>query len=343
MSAARIRSGRMIVLLALGLALRLVEPAAAHDVGLARAILEEQADGRYVLEVDLDSAPAGSFAPPVLPERCAAEPAAGAARPDAVRVRYVFHCRGQRLMASDVLQLPWQRQGALIAARWLDGSSAQHFFSRGGAGIEVPLAALSAGSGSVADAAGRYLGLGVEHILRGVDHLLFVLGLLLIVRGPWMLIKTVTAFTLAHSLTLALATLGLVAVPSRPVEAAIALSIVFLAAEILRARQGRIGLTHRFPWLIAFAFGLLHGLGFAGALAEVGLPAGEIPLALLFFNLGVEIGQLMFIAAVVSARWAARRLAAVWPAWAEPLPAYVIGTVASVWFIERVSAIAFAS
>ena len=160
----------------------------------------------------------------------------------------------------------------------------------GGAGIEVPLAALRAGSGSAADAARRYLALGVEHILLGIDHLLFVLGLLLIVRGPWLLITTVTAFTLAHSLTLALATLGLVAVPSAPVEAAIALSIVFLAAEILRARQGRIGLTHRLPWLIAFGFGLLHGLGFAGALAEIGLPAGEIPLALLFFNLGVEVG-----------------------------------------------------
>jgi DMSO/TMAO reductase YedYZ heme-binding membrane subunit len=157
-----------------------------------------------------------------------------------------------------------------------------------------------------------------------------------------MLIKTVTAFTVAHSLTLALATLGLVEVPSRPVEAAIALSIVFLAVEILRARQGRIGLTYRFPWLIAFAFGLLHGLGFAGALAEIGLPAGEIPLALLFFNLGVEIGQLMFIAAVSSVRWAARRLEVAWPAWVGPLPAYVIGTVASFWLIERVSTIAFA-
>ena len=170
-----------------------------------------------------------------------------------------------------------------------------------------------------------------------------MLGLLLIVRGPWMLIKTVTAFTVAHSLTLALATLGLVEVPSRPVDAAIALSIVFLAAEILRARQGRIGLTHAFPWLIAFAFGLLHGLGFAGALAEIGLPAAEIPLALLFFNLGVEVGQLMFIAAVLSLRWAVRRLEIAWPGWAEPLPAYLIGTVAAFWFIERAIVLAWAS
>lgn len=343
MSAARIWSGCMIVLLALGIALGLVGPAAAHDVGVARATLEEQADGRYVLEVDLGSAPAESFAPPRLPERCAHEPAAGAARPDAASVRYVFRCQGQALNASDVLHLAWHRQGVMMTARWQDGSTGRRFFTSSGAGIEVPLAALRASSGSIADAARRYLLLGVEHILLGIDHLLFVLGLLLIVRGPWMLIKTVTAFTVAHSLTLALATLGLVEVPSRPVEAAIALSIVFLAVEILRARQGRIGLTHRFPWLIAFAFGLLHGLGFAGALAEIGLPAGEIPLALLFFNLGVEIGQLLFVAAVLSVRWAARRLEVAWPAWVGSLPAYAIGSVASFWLIERVSAIAFAS
>ena len=340
MSAAR---AWMVVLLTLGFGLRLVAPVAAHDIGVARATLEEQADGRYVLEVDPGSAPADVFAPPRLPERCTYEPAAGAARPEVASVRYVFRCQGRPLKAGDVLHLAWHRQGVLIAARWQGGSSARQFFTSSGAGIEVPLDALRASSGSVADTARRYLALGVEHILLGIDHLLFVLGLLLIVRGPWMLIKTVTAFTIAHSLTLALATLGLVEVPSRPVEAAIALSIVFLAVEILRARRGRIGLTHRFPWLIAFAFGLLHGLGFAGALAEIGLPAGEIPPALLFFNLGVEIGQLMFIAAVWSVRWAARRLEVAWPAWVEPLPAYAIGTVASFWLIERVSTIAFAS
>jgi hypothetical protein len=170
-----------------------------------------------------------------------------------------------------------------------------------------------------------------------------VLGLLLIVRGPWMLIKTITAFTLAHSLTLALATLGLVDVPARPVDAAIALSIVFLAAEILHARQGRAGLTYHWPWLIAFAFGLLHGLGFANALTSVGLPQAEIPLALLFFNLGVEIGQLLFVGLFLSFSWAFRRLEIAWPARLEPLPAYAIGTVASFWFMERVSAIALAS
>ena len=145
-----------------------------------------------------------------------------------------------------------------------------------------------------------YFVLGVEHILLGIDHLLFVLGLLLLVGSPKRLIVTVTAFTVAHSITLAAATLGFVHVPQAPVEAVIALSVMFVAAEILRAAHGRASLTARAPWLVAFVFGLLHGLGFAGALREVGLPQTDIPLALLFFNVGVEVGQLAFIAVVVA-------------------------------------------
>ena len=146
----------------------------------------------------------------------------------------------------------------------------------------------------------RISSLGVEHILLGVDHLLFVLALLLLTTGTWQLVKTVTAFTVAHSITLGLATLGFVHVPSKPVEAVIALSIVFVAAEIIRARRGQIGLAAKLPWIVAFTFGLLHGFGFAGALSEVGLPEGHIPVALLFFNLGVEAGQLVFVAVVLS-------------------------------------------
>lgn len=203
----------------------------------------------------------------------------------------------------------------------------------------MPLAALQAGSGSWLDAARRYTALGIEHILLGIDHLLFVLGLLLLVRGGWMLVKTITAFTLAHSITLGLATLGFVQVPSRPVEAAIALSIVFVAVEVVHARQGRLGLAARHPWVVAFAFGLLHGFGFAGALAEIGLPPGEIPVALLFFNVGVEFGQLLFVGLVLGVKLALDRLRIAWPAWAEALPAYAIGTVAAYWFIERAGAI----
>ena len=188
------------------------------------------------------------------------------------------------------------------------------------------------------EVAGTYLGLGIEHILTGIDHLLFVLALLLLTTGTWRLLKTVTAFTVAHSITLALATLGLAHVPSKPVEAVIALSIVFVAAEILHARRGRIGLAARMPWIVAFTFGLLHGFGFAGALSEVGLPAGQIPVALLFFNLGVEAGQLLFIAAVLALVAGARRVRVAWPRWAELVPPYAIGSVAMVWVIQRVIA-----
>ncbi|MDX1374166.1 MAG: HupE/UreJ family protein, partial [Burkholderiales bacterium] len=186
--------------------------------------------------------------------------------------------------------------------------------------------------------AGTYLGLGVEHILLGIDHLLFVLALLLLTRGTWRLVKTVTAFTVAHSITLALAALGVVHVPQAPVEAVIALSIVFVAAEILRARAGREGIAARAPWIVAFAFGLLHGFGFAGALAQTGLPEGHIPLALLFFNLGVEAGQLLFIAAVLSAIALIRNVRFTLPRWSASVTPYAIGSLAMFWVIQRVAA-----
>ena len=187
-----------------------------------------------------------------------------------------------------------------------------------------------------------YLVLGVEHILFGVDHLLFVLALLILVKGWRKLIGTITAFTVAHSITLAAATFGFVHVPGQPVEATIALSVVFVACEIVHRRQGRSGLTEMWPWVIAFSFGLLHGLGFAGALREVGLPQNAIPLALLFFNVGVEIGQLLFIAAVLSiaavARWLAGRAAIPQPAWAWRVAPYSIGGIAAFWMIQRIAA-----
>jgi hypothetical protein len=186
-----------------------------------------------------------------------------------------------------------------------------------------------------------YLILGVEHILLGIDHLLFVLALLILVKGTGRLTATVTAFTVAHSLTLAGATLGFVHVPGPPVEAAIALSIVFVASEIMHRHQGRTGLTERFPWLVAFSFGLLHGFGFAGALSEVGLPQAAIPVALLFFNVGVELGQLLFIASVLVvialARQVIRCSGAEQPIWAWRIPPYAIGSVAMFWVIQRIA------
>jgi hydrogenase/urease accessory protein HupE len=186
-----------------------------------------------------------------------------------------------------------------------------------------------------------YTVLGIEHILTGFDHLLFVLALVILVKGVRRLIATITAFTLAHSLSLVAATLGWVHVPGPPVEACIALSIVFVAGEIIHSRAGNPGITERYPWLVAFTFGLLHGLGFASALAEVGLPPLSIPIALFFFNVGVEIGQLLFIAAIFAVttcvRWAARRLAVRAPSWVWRIPPYAIGGIASYWVLERIS------
>jgi hydrogenase/urease accessory protein HupE len=184
-----------------------------------------------------------------------------------------------------------------------------------------------------------YLAHGIEHILSGFDHLLFVLALVLIVPTRRMLLATITAFTLAHSLTLALATLGFVYVPGPPVEAAIALSILLLATEIVHGERGAIGLTARWPWVVAFAFGLLHGFGFAGALTEVGLPEGDIPLALFAFNVGVECGQLAFVAAILglasAVRWVPRGASTARRA-LRTAP-YAIGTLAAFWFFERLA------
>jgi len=181
-----------------------------------------------------------------------------------------------------------------------------------------------------------YTGLGIEHILLGVDHLLFVFALLLIVTGWRRLVGTITAFTLAHSITLFAATLGWVHVPQAPVEAVIALSILFLATEIIHNRQGKPGMAKRFPWLVAFIFGLLHGFGFAGALAEIGLPEQSIPLALLFFNVGVELGQLLFVAVVVSVGWVLRKLVAEKALQGgEVAASYLIGSLSAYWVIER--------
>jgi hydrogenase/urease accessory protein HupE len=185
--------------------------------------------------------------------------------------------------------------------------------------------------------AGAYVMHGVEHILFGFDHLLFVLALILIVRSGRILLLTITAFTVAHSITLSLATLGVVHVPGPPVEASIALSILLLACEIVRLQHGQTTLTSRWPWLVAFTFGLLHGFGFASALTEIGLPQGDIPLALLTFNIGVEIGQLIFIGLVLGVMALASRvnLPPALERHALPVATYAIGSVAAFWFIDR--------
>lgn len=187
------------------------------------------------------------------------------------------------------------------------------------------------------EVAGTYTLLGIEHILKGVDHLLFVLSLLILVNGTARLLTTITAFTLAHSITLAGATLGFFSVPGPPVEAVIALSIVFVASEILRGYQGHPGLTARYPWVVSFTFGLLHGFGFASALSEVGLPGSAIPVALLFFNVGVELGQLIFVSAVFAFIAVFRLLPLKLSPWAYKIAPYAIGSLAMFWVIQRVS------
>jgi hydrogenase/urease accessory protein HupE len=182
-----------------------------------------------------------------------------------------------------------------------------------------------------------YMTLGVEHILGGVDHLLFVLGLLLIVESRLVLIKTITAFTVAHSATLAAATLEWLHVAQPPVEAVIALSILFLATELVKQRHGHAGLMKRYPWIVAFLFGLLHGFGFASALRAVGLPEGDIPLALFTFNAGVEVGQLMFVSVVLLSLAALRRLSIRVPGWAVSLPGYGVGATAAFWWMQRMA------
>jgi len=183
--------------------------------------------------------------------------------------------------------------------------------------------------------AGTYFGLGVEHILGGIDHLMFVLGLILILTTWRQLAFAITAFTLAHSITLALATFQIISVPQPPVEAVIALSIMFLATEYAHQLKGTKGWTSRRPWLVSFSVGLLHGLGFAKALSEVGLPQTEVPMALLTFNLGVEAGQLAFVGVVLAIFFLGSKFVRRVPAWTKVATSYVLGSVAAFWFIQR--------
>ncbi len=198
----------------------------------------------------------------------------------------------------------------------------------------APMTQVAARAGS-AQVAGTYFVLGIDHILTGYDHLLFVLSLVLLLGGGWIVARTVTAFTIAHSITLAGATLGFLGVSQRPVEICIALSIVFLAVEVVKRDPAHPRLSERIPWVVAFLFGLLHGFGFAGALAEIGMPEGEVPVALLTFNLGVEAGQLAIVAAALAVLAVLGRISGAMRATAERVAAYAIGMTASFWLIAR--------
>ena len=220
---------------------------------------------------------------------------------------------------------------ALVRVELLDGRTIQAIARPSQPWVEI------AASQSRWEVMGTYVVEGIRHILFGADHLLFVLGLLLIVRSGWMLVKTITAFTVAHSITLAVATLGYASAPALPLNAAIALSILFLGPEIVRVWRGETSFTIRHPWVVAFAFGLLHGFGFATAMTSAGLPRQELPLALLSFNIGVELGQLGFVALILAMERSFRVLEVRWPRWAQALPGYTVGTLGAFWTIQRVA------
>lgn len=238
--------------------------------------------------------------------------------------------RGLRGQTIGVAGLAGNPADVLVRIRWADGSLVTSVLRSGAEEWEIPDTGAGQPFGTVFR---RYAGLGVEHILAGTDHLAFVLGLLLLVRGLGRLVQTITAFTVAHTITLGLAVLGIVRVPSAPVEALIAVSIVLVAVEAIQVPGDHPTLAHRAPWMIAFLFGLLHGLGFAGALAALGLPPDHVPVALLAFNVGVEVGQLLFVGIMIGPVLLLRRA----PRWIQVVPAYAIGMVAVAWTLERVA------
>ena len=322
-----------IIFIAVLLLSSLAVTADAHRLEPAYLEVNEQSAGKFSIlwkRPFVGGRPMNIY--PQLPAGCSniTEPVVQTLASGAVE-RWLVDCGSSGMINETIIiaGLPATQTDTLLRIQLIDGSMHTTVLRPDSPSFVVPE------KPSKTKVAGSYLGLGIEHILGGFDHLLFVLGLLLIVRSTRLLIKTITAFTLAHSVTLAMATLGFVHVPQAPVEAVIALSIIFLASELSKQHRGETGLTTRAPWLVALTFGLLHGFGFAGALTEVGLPQSDIPLALLFFNVGVEIGQLMFVAGVLVVTWMIKKMKFRWPVWVEHGPAYAIGSLAAFWFIQR--------
>jgi hydrogenase/urease accessory protein HupE len=326
-------NSRAVALMVLAFA-SLIQAASAHEVRPAYLELHESPSGELDVlwktpmlgELRLAIAPVLSGASETISPMATRR--TGSAAVQTWRLRLLEPLRGRSLHVDG---LAATMTDALVRIEFADGTTWVARLTPRTPELTIPE---RQGSGAVA---ATYLGLGVEHILLGIDHLLFVLALLLITQGAKRLVLTITAFTVAHSITLVLATLGFVQMPSSPVEAVIALSIVFVAAEVVHARGGIKGLTARAPWIVAFIFGLLHGFGFAGALAEIGLPQGQIPLALFFFNVGVEAGQLLFVAAVLAVMTLWRRARLTLPDWAGLVPPYAIGSIAMFWVIERIA------
>lgn len=315
--------------------------AGAHDIGVTEVILQEQPNNHYQWRVETPDVARDAISPPRLPRGCDFIKTENSDRVDRV---YFFRC-DRPLGAADHIELSWRAELVMVQARWLSLGEKRAVFARENEVIDVALVRLSASSGDWLENGLRYFFIGIEHILLGIDHLLFVLCILLLVSNVKKLVGAITAFTLAHSITLVLSFLGWVQLNSAPVEAAIALSIVVLALEVLRCQAGTQGFAWRFPWLVCGSFGLLHGLGFAGALSDVGVSEPEIPIALLFFNVGVEVGQLLFIVGAFicfyCGSWMRRQLG--WQISGHMNFKYfvvlVVGCFASFWVLDRAQSI----
>ena len=321
------RSPRFFVLAVLVL---LAIPAAAHPLAPSLLEIRESPGGRAAVLWKMPlQRPAGADPRPMLPAACRPGPRNTFVEGTALVARWAVDCGRGGLAGAEigVKGVETVRSDVLLRVTRADGSEVRAVLRP-----EAPVFRLPR-SQRPFDVASGYLALGVEHLLTGADHLLFLLGLMLLVRERRRLLATVTAFTLGHSVTLSLAALGVVHIPSASAEIAIALSILVLAVELARERPGALS---RRPWAMAAVFGLLHGLGFAGALAEVGLPAREIPLALLAFNTGIELAQIAFLGGVFVLLLVWRPVARRLPAWSASVPVYGIGSVAVYWVLERV-------
>ena len=305
--------------------------AAAHEVRPGYLEIREFKPGSYDVLWKVPASGEFRLAMYVrLPKDCTGAPSSGAMVGGAFVERFRANCPGG-LTGKEVTidGLSATRTDVLARVERLDGTTQTTRLTPESPSFEVTAAP------SRFEVAKTYFALGIEHILLGVDHLLFVLGLLFLVGNWKRLVATVTAFTVAHSITLAAATLGYANVPMPPVEAAIALSILFLGPEIVRRWRGETSFTIRNPWVVAFAFGLLHGFGFASALTSAGLPASDVPVALLCFNIGVEIGQLGFVGLVLILERGFQRIPVAWPDWVRVLPGYAVGTMGAFWTIQR--------
>lgn len=307
-------------------------PVQAHEIRPGFLEMRETAPGTYSV---LWKHPAGgevriSIAP-VFPEGCVfRSPDRQEMTPGAVLVRGTLRCDGG--LAGKTITfagLEATVTDVLVRLHNADGRLESHLVRPTSPSVTL------GGTTTTGQRVAAYLQLGVQHILLGIDHLLFVLGLLLIVQDRWTLLKTISSFTLAHSITLAVATLGYASAPLPPLTAAIALSILFLGPEIVRVWRGETSFTIRHPWVVAFAFGLLHGFGFASGLTGMGLPPAEIPLALLLFNVGVEIGQLFFVVLILALERAFRTLEIRWPRPIQLFPGYAVGSLGAYWTIQR--------